>query len=262
MRITTITNLKGGTGKSTLTTNLPGVLLERGKRVLLVDLDKQASLTSTFTSPETYNPDNGPGMYQALMNGKSFREIIQHVEIPCPGPGDRVDTLALLPAEWDLILLDKNLSNDPNAMFDLADRLEELSGDYDNCLIDTPPDLRLETRMALAASHDYLTPINPDELAVKGIMMLELEAEKLRRKINPKLRFLGYVFNAVQTNRRHMEENIREYRERLGDRILKTEIRQSIKYAEARSEQKPITHYQPKSEWADLIRQLAQEIDL
>lgn len=250
MNIISIGNLKGGVGKTTICSNLAGALVERGRRVLLVDLDKQTNLTSTYAR-EDYNSDEGPGVYRALVNGLGFEEMIQETEI---------ENLSLLPGEWDLILLDSQLANDPNAPYELADRLQQL--DFDYVLIDTPPDLRLETRMALIASHGYLVPVNPDEYSYKGIVMLEREVERLRKKINPNIRCLGYVLNQVQSNRNLIDQNVALYRERFGERILQTEIKLSIKYPEARTHGLPITHYQPKSEWAERIRELTNEIDI
>jgi chromosome partitioning protein len=251
MKIITVTNLKGGVGKTTVLQNLAGVLLERGSRVLLVDLDKQTNLTATYAK-SGYSTDDGPGIYQALKDEIPFKDILQETHIP---------KLALLPGEWDLIFADKIMANDPNVYYQLRDGLLSLNT-FDYVLLDTPPDLRLETRLALFASSGYLVPIDADEYSYKGIVMLEREVQNLRKKLNPNLRLLGYVFNKIQPTRTHTQDNIQSYRKRFGDSILKTELRQSIRYAEARGLRLPITHHAASSEWAELYRQLANEIDL
>ena len=251
MKIISIANLKGGVGKTTVVQNLAGVLLERKKRVLLVDLDKQTNLTSTYATAG-YSTDDVPGIYQALKNDTPFRDILQETH---------VEGLSLLPGEWDLILAHTTMGNDPNVYYQFRDGLQQIPG-IDYVLIDTPPDLRLETLLGLFASTAYLVPVDPDEYSYKGIVMLEREVEKLRKKINPNIKCLGYVFNKLQPNRNLIDQNVHQYRERFGPRILKTELRLSIKYGEARSNRVPITHYQPTSEWADLYRNLAKEIDL
>ncbi len=253
MKIISVANLKGGVGKTTITANLAGPLLERGARVLLFDLDHQTNLTSVYANPD-YDPDEGPGISRGLMNGIDFQKLIH--ETPTPN-------LFIVPGDFDLVLLDSHFANNLNATFYLAERLEELEG-FDYVLIDTPPYLGVATRMALVASTGYLVPLDADVFAYKGLQRLEDEVEQIRKRVNRNLRCLGYVLNKVQGGRTLIEENIRRFRERLGEQLLKTELRLSVKYAEARTHRLPVTHHPATkgTEWAELYRELVKEIDL
>ena len=139
MKIIAIANLKGGVGKTTVTHNLAGVLSERSRRALLVDMDPQANLSSIYNTG--WSDDNGK-----LLQVLSGNVPLEHVVHPTG-----IDGVSVVASDLDLALLDSHFSNDLNAHFQLADLLEKVGSNYDYALIDCPPNLNLGTRMALVA---------------------------------------------------------------------------------------------------------------
>ena len=257
-------NLKGGVGKTALTAHMAGPLLERGERVLLVDLDHQANLTSIFADGSTYNPDEGPGVSSALFKNTPLSNLIVQTTQTFYDENSGLENLAILPADFDLVLLDRQLGNDLNAPFRLAELLKAQADNFDYAFLDTPPNLGMATRMALIASDGYVVPLAADTFSLQGVRRLEDEVEAVRDRANPKLKCLGYVINNYQQHRTILERHVELFQEHFGQQLADKKIRQSVKYREALAGKWPITHYkkEAKSEWADDIRQLVKELDL
>ena len=251
MKRIAILNFKGGVGKTTLTHNLAGVLAERGRRVLLVDMDHQANLTAACF-PEGFDDDRKPGIGRALLNQEP---VAGHI-LATP-----VEGISLIPADFEVVNLDSKLSTDVNAPYYLADLLDQAKA-FDYAFIDCPPWPGLANQMALIATHHYIVPLDPHAWSLLGAQRIEDEAKKIRKRANAKLRLAGYVLNKVQANRNLIKENTATFREHFGKQIRNTEVKLSIKYAEAATTGKPITHYQPSSEQAAVFRELVKELDL
>lgn len=244
-----ICNNKGGVGKTTICFCLAGALAEMGKRVLLVDMDQQGSLSSSFL-PSTH--DLPVVITDALLNRQiSLKDAIVRT------PFENID---IVPANLSLSKIESELLSDRDSHYYLADKLKEVESDYDLILVDAPPNLGLATWSIFTASDGVIIPMEAQDYSVKGTGYVHGVIEKVRRRANPQLSILGYLINRYD-GRRRIEQDFRTIIEKhLGQKVFKQALKDSVKYVEAVTMGKPITFLAPKSEQAEAFRELGKEV--
>ena len=248
-KIIAIANQKGGVGKSTVSLHVGGILAEKGKKTLLIDMDQQGNLSSVFVQNIFSLKFTIADLL--LNSGISVTDVIQPTQIP---------NLFILPANLSLSDLDAQLAGDDDAQYLLTDIIETLSfEEFDFILIDCPPNLGRATRMALVAAQVVIIPIEAQEWAVKGSKQIIAYIEKVKKRANPDLDLSGFVINKMKN--RNIERNYRDFlREAYPHKVFKTELRDNVQYVEATTERKPINFYLPRSEQAETFRNLVREI--
>jgi len=248
-KVIAVANQKGGVGKTNITFNLSGALAEKNKRILLVDLDQQGNLSSSFLE-NIYNLKfTVADLF--LDNDLGLAKVIQKTSF---------QNIDIAPSNIDLSKIDLQLAGEPDAQYFLADKLKDLKENYTYIIIDCPPSLGLATRIGLVAADDVIIPLECQEWAVKGTAYLRGAITKIRKRANPKLKIMGYIINKF-VGRRKLEEVYHEtVLEGFKDKVFNIELKNSVKYAEAVTFRKPITSYLPSSEQAECYRKLAQEI--
>lgn len=248
-RIIAIVNQKGGVGKTTVTFNLGGALADLGQKVLLIDLDSQGNLSSAFIG----NIHNlSKTIADVLLEDQAeLEEIINKTQLP---------NLDLIPSSLALSDIDARLAGDDDAQYILIDEIKEVKGTYDYILIDCPPNLGKATRIALVTASELLIPIECQAWAVKGSSQLLAYVDKIRKRVNPNLRVLGFLINKYDPRRNIEKSYYKVLEEAYKDLIFKTKFRNHVQYIEAATNQKPITMYLPHSKQARAYRKLAQEI--
>jgi len=247
--IVSVAAQKGGVGKSSLSVHLSGVFAENRGRVLLCDVDPQHSLSSTFVD-DVYSLD------------KSMKELLEDPDILASQILQRTkfENIDIIPSSLKLGKIEYGLISDRDSHFLLADKLEEVKENYDLILIDCPPSLGIFTWLGLVASNYVIIPLECSSYAVKSTMYILEEIAKIKGRANPQLEVLGFVINRLDAKRR-VEQDYRDMiRQQFGDKVFKTELKNSVKYAEAVALKIPISFYQPKSEQAEAYRQLLKEI--
>ncbi|VAW75276.1 ParA-like protein, partial [hydrothermal vent metagenome] len=163
MKIWTVSNQKGGVGKTTTAVSLGGLLAAQGQRVLLLDLDPQGSLTSYFR----LNPDAIEHSLYSLFEARANDREIQTLDDLLQGTG--VDGLSLIPASTAMATLDRQLGARDGMGLVIKQALQRLQDCFDYVIMDCPPMLGVLMVNALAACEQLLIPVQTEFLALKGL---------------------------------------------------------------------------------------------
>ncbi|MGN8904796.1 ParA family protein [Bacillota bacterium LCP21S3_A4] len=254
-QVTCIGNQKGGVGKTTTTESLAVALSKAGKRVLVVDLDPQASLTIAMGNPLPDELDTTvTDIMRDVIDGKEIQKgcgILHHEE-----------DIDLLPANIELAGMEASLVNVMSRETILKEYLSTVRKDYDHILIDCMPSLEMLTINALTAADSILIPMQPQYLSAKGLEQLLSTVNKVKRQLNPKLRIEGILLTMVDGRTNNAKEIAELVRNIYGKKIpvFDTEIPRSVRVAETPAEGKSIFAYDPKGKATAAYDQLAKEV--
>lgn len=241
--IISISNHKGGVGKTTSTQNIGVGLSLFDKKVLLVDLDPQANLSDAFGYDQVEI-----SIYDALL-GKQDVPILE-----------LTPNLHLAPANIDLSVAEPELTAKTGREYKLKEILDEIKDSYDYILIDCPPSLGLLTVNAFTASTEIYIPIDGEYFALKGLDKLIMVINEVKKVINPYVEVTGTFLTRFENRlllNRSTKELLEEY---FPNRVFKTIIRKNVALAEAPSTNQSIFEYEPESNGADDYKALVQEI--
>lgn len=254
--IITIANQKGGVGKTTSTMNLGVALARQGKRVLLIDGDPQANLSSYLG----VTPGQAP--YESL---HTLDEIYL-----AKRPFDQQARglfIASTPSGIDLIAADKGLSGVEYYLYSRTDReyvlsrfLNSIRHDYDFVLIDTPPSLNLLTINALCASHYVLVPVQPEFFSLEGIVKIREAVLDVQQRWNPTLSIIGILPTQLSNRRKLTQEVLAALREELGEVVFETGISDAVAIAESSGHAQSVLEYDQKSKGAHDYKVAAKEL--
>ncbi|MCX6781267.1 MAG: AAA family ATPase [Candidatus Magasanikbacteria bacterium] len=247
-RIIAVVNQKGGVGKTTTALNLAAYLADKGKFVLLVDVDPQANATSGIG--HNYR-ELECGLYDALVGVKALRDVIHPTVI---------DGFRIAPATPSLAGANVELVNVDRREFRLRDMLEEMAPAYDYIIIDCPPSLGLLTVNSLVAAHEVLIPVQAEYYALEGLGQLLETLDLVRENINPNLKILGAVITMFDNRNKLSKDVDEELRKFFPNKIFSTVIPRNVKLAEAPSFGKVIMHYDKFSRGAVAYSSLADEV--
>lgn len=244
-KIISLSNHKGGVGKSCSTANIGAFLHKSKKKVLLIDLDPQANLSLGFGIKNAEM-----GIYEVLMGKCLIKETIVSVK----------ENFDLVPSHLGLCGAEIELSSESGREFILRDVLSAIKGKYDYILIDCPPSLGLLTLNALTCSDEVLIPLQAQYLAMQGVSKLAEVIQKIQTRLNPRLNILG-IFLTQYDNRKILNRDVAKTVENnFKVKVFKAKIRNNIALAEAPYHGKDIFDYAPESIGAQDYVTLTKEI--
>ena len=248
-RVIGIANQKGGVGKTTTAINLAACLAEKGKKVLLIDLDPQGNATSGF-GLERGQIENT--VYQLLISDDlSIMDCIQK------NVQENVD---VLPSDVNLSGAEIELIGIKRKEFVLKKKLEPVREDYDFVIIDCPPSLNMLTVNALTTADSVLVPIQCEYYALEGLSLLLHTISLVKKRLNASLEVEGVVFTMYDSRTNLSLQVVENVKDNLKQNVYKTIIPRNVRLAEAPSHGLPINKYDPKSAGAEGYRSLAQEV--
>lgn len=270
-------NQKGGVAKTTTTVTTAVALAEMGYRVLVVDLDPQANATSLL------NVEVGerPAVFELIKAECSVKDAIvastrppvyrtDEEGYPIEEDGEPVVKRPAAPRGIDVIPADaslQDLASEAVSMKGVDSRLvkplEEVSRDYDFCLIDCPPSLGFETVIALTASDYLVVPTKADLFSIEGFARLFDTVDEVVRFTNDKLKVLGILFTCTRKNTKIFKRtyaNASELARQLGTFVYKSSVRFTVKVDDGCDDGLTIVEYAPSSGAAQDYREFASEL--
>lgn len=240
-------NQKGGVAKTTTVHSLGAALAERGRRVLLVDLDPQACLTySTGSDPEKLEAS----LHEVLMGKAAAADVL----ITQGGTH-------LLPATIDLAGAEVHLLTRAGREYALARALDPIKAAYDVILIDCPPSLGTLTINGLTAADGVLIPLQCETLSHRGVGQLLETIGDVRSFTNPDLRVVGVIATMYDARTRLAQATLSAVGQAYGLPVLEPPVPKSVRVAEAPGRGVSVLGYAPGSPSADAYRALAAGLD-
>lgn len=247
-RVLSVSNQKGGVGKTTTSVNLGASLAAQGKKVLVVDMDPQANACSGLGC----FPDQIPsGLYEALMGDKSLRDIIRPTAVP---------NLSLAPSTKDLAGAEIELVGAMARETRLRNLLVGIRDEYDYVLLDCPPSLGLLTINCLCAADAVLIPLQCEYFALEGLGRLLETIELVKNALHPQLAIEGVLFTMFDARNNLAHQVVQEVREHFSGRIFNTMIPRNVRLSEAPSHGQPVILYDAASRGSQGYLTLAEEM--
>ncbi len=246
MKTFAIGNQKGGTGKTTTAVSLAAALTRKKKKVLLVDIDPQASLTEYFISPAKV-ATLGPLLYQALLHGATVK------------PYELGDFVALIATDIDLAAAEIELPKKLNQERTLARWLRQFDNEFDYCLIDCSPSLGVLSTNALAAARWVIVPVACELMAERTLKLILNRVEEVREtEVNTAIQVWRILPTAFDGRLAHHREILEAIRAKHGTLVYPEPVKATTKYKDAVSSGTDISDLDGKH--GDYWDQMAAEV--
>jgi chromosome partitioning protein len=247
-RVQLFLNFKGGTGKTSLSSSYAYRLVERGYRVLVIDLDSQGHATKCLGKEG--------GAFEKTLHDVLIRKVpLEEVTVKTGMPN-----LSLVPANLAMSTIDLALMPLAGREFRLRNALSGFAARYDFVVLDAPPSFGLLNLNALMAANDLVIPVLADFLSYDGLRLLFETIQGLEEDLSHQLENIFIVVNAFNQTFKIAREALDALKTHYADYLLGTVVRQCTKFAQASSEGCPIFGYDPDSKGATDIDAVQDEI--
>lgn len=247
-KIIALSNQKGGIGKTTSAVNLAACIAQKGKKVLLCDIDPQGNATTGVGVRKNANLKTS---YDLIIDGCTASEAVTKTEfdnlwvIPT--------NIALAGAEYELVSTEKRERI-------LAGKLAEIKDEFDYIIIDCPPSLGLLTLNALTAADGIVIPMICEFYALEGLSQLMMTIRKVKKHFNPSLEITGILIT-MYDKRLNLSAQVKaELEKYYSDKLFETTVVRNVKLSEAPSYGMPIVYYDKSSKGAQAYKALADEL--
>ena len=242
-----VANQKGGVGKTTTTVNLAACVADRGKKVLLIDVDPQGNATSGVGIEKDGNEKT---IYELMLGGLEPEDVIVK---------DVFKNLDVIPANVDFAGAEIELIDVENREFVLRNKIRRIKKNYDFIFLDCPPSLNMMTINAMAAANKVLVPLQCEYFALEGLSQLVKTIDLIKQRINKDLEIDGILFTMADMRTNLSSDVIENVKENVNYRIYETIIPRNIRLAEAPSHGLPINVYDVTSKGSHKYKQFANE---
>ena len=246
--IMAIANQKGGVGKTTTTINLSAALAEKGKKVLVIDMDPQGNTSSGLGIDKD---ELETTVYQFMIGDNTFDECVQK---------NVFENLDVLAANVNLAGIEIETMDMEDRNYILSNLIEKEKNQYDFILIDCPPSLNTLTINSMTTADSVLVPIQCEYYALEGLSQLIYTINLVKDRLNQKLCINGVVFTMYDGRTNLSMQVIENVRNNLNQTIYDTIIPRGVRLAEAPSHGLPITQYDSRSTGAKAYMALAEEV--
>ncbi|MCU1354986.1 MAG: ATPase involved in chromosome partitioning, partial [Acidimicrobiales bacterium] len=253
-RVVAVANQKGGVAKTTSVHALGVAMAEQGRRVLMVDLDPQASLTwACGIDPDALEVS----IHDVLLKRAKVADALIELRPPAPEVEGKPGVLHLLPSTIDLAGAELHLLTKTGREYVLRKALSKLADRYDKVLIDCPPSLGILTINGLTAADEVVIPLQCESLSQRGVGQLLETIEDVRDYTNEDLSVRGVIATLFDGRTKLAHQVVEQVRKEYGVKVLEPFVPKSVKVAEAPAKGRSIITHAPSSRSAIAYRELA-----
>jgi len=249
-RVVSFSNQKGGVGKTTSCVNIAAQIANKGKKVLMIDMDPQGNATSGLGIPKSKVSKT---IYEVIIGKSPINDAIIKTKFK---------NLSVVPSNINLAGAELELSELEESTDFLKKELQSINGDYDYIFIDCPPSLGMLTVKALSASDGVVIPMQCEFYSLEGMSQLQNTIKKIRQLYNPELRIVGILLTMYNGRLTLTSQVVAELKKYYGDKLFKVPISRTVRIAEAPGYGEPICYHDPYGKGALEYANVAKELML